>query len=110
MEINTPKDEVIELEGNVLNFLEAKRHRCGENQFDHCGPFIISDGLANVICKCCKREVNPIWLLNAYIKKFKRANRRIVLANKMGKELSERKKTKCTHCGKMTNIKLKNEN
>lgn len=81
-------------------FLVVEHGKC--SHFN--GPFIIDDKAADVTCKRCGEKLNPMWVLtqlahqeSRWFEHFKRYQGEM-------QRLSERSKTKCQHCKKMTNI------
>lgn len=68
--------------------------------------FIIDSKKAEVECADCKTLLNPMWVLEKLCEKetryMRRKNEYIALLN----ELSKKKKCKCKHCGKFTDIRV----
>lgn len=68
------------------------------------GHFVVSESLADVTCVDCGEKLNPMWVLKQLAnrdRKFADAHDRY--ADEC-KRLTERQRTKCDHCGKMTRI------
>lgn len=66
--------------------------------------FVIDPTLATVECGACHEKLDPMWVLGHLCNRdgtFARAHDRY--ADEM-KRLDERSRTKCRHCGKLTEI------
>lgn len=79
----------------------------------HKGPFIFDRKLATVECQDCGALLNPLYVLEVLANREAYWNRRAkdlaAYLAEVNKELAERTRTKCTHCGNMTPIRLKKE-
>ena len=84
-----------------------------EKKCDHfLHGFAIDDEKKTVECRACGAEMSPMSVLLQYAKleerlneKVKYCNRRLDVIKKANKKLDERYRTKCNHCGKLTNIR-----
>lgn len=68
------------------------------------GPFLIDDTLAEVTCGRCKQKLNPMFVLKQLMHSESRWHQSFNQYQGEMKRLSERSKTKCEHCNKMTRI------
>lgn len=66
--------------------------------------FIVDESLATVECSACHERLDPMWVLGRLTKRDAKFAESHVRYNEEMKRLSERSKTKCDHCGKMTRI------
>lgn len=82
-------------------FLEKRRQNC-----DHDAPFLIDETLSTVECKKCGAHLNPIYCLSVLAKQWTNWSRRKAEAELTLKEIENKKRTKCFHCGKMTAIRV----
>ena len=66
--------------------------------------YVVDEALAEVECYKCKAKLNPMWVLT----RLANEDRRYEEAQKRHQDemqrLSDRTRTKCFHCGKMTTI------
>jgi DNA-directed RNA polymerase subunit RPC12/RpoP len=91
--------------------LSARRYT--DDGCKHKGPYIVDRKLATVECGDCGALLNPIFVLEmlacqeAYWNMRQRDLSQYL--KEVNKELEERTRTRCTHCGNMTAIRLKNE-
>lgn len=81
-------------------FLVQAPHTCSH----HSGPFLIDDTLAEVTCGRCKQKLNPMFVLKQLMYSESRWHASFARYQGEMKRLSERSKTKCEHCKKMTRI------
>lgn len=76
--------------------------------YDRCnhfnGPFEVDEDAGKCYCKRCGGEVSPIFVLTELMKKESLWNRSRERYNDEMRRLSNRSRTKCEHCGKMTQI------
>jgi Zn finger protein HypA/HybF involved in hydrogenase expression len=66
--------------------------------------FVVDEAKAEVECGSCGEKLNPMWVLRHLTgrdTRFAEAHRKY---HEEMKRLSERERTKCEHCGKMTGI------
>jgi hypothetical protein len=66
--------------------------------------FIVDEKLSEVECSLCHAKLNPVWAMARIAdqdRRFAEARERYVEETK---RLSERSRTKCEHCQKMTRI------
>ncbi len=79
----------------------------------HKGPFIVDRKLGSVECGDCGALLNPIYVLEMLASKETYWNMRQRDLSKylaeINKEIEERTRTRCTHCGNMTAIRFKKE-
>lgn len=91
----------------------ANERRFNPQQCPHKGPFVVDRKLGSVECKDCGAMLNPIYVLEILACQEAYWNLRQKELTKyltdINKEISERTKTKCTHCGNMTAIRFKGE-
>jgi len=94
---------------NIISFIEKRK------KFDKAGckhlTIIVTKEFSNVECKDCGVELNPIWVLLRLAENEKslvqKLNQKAKLFDNISKKLSEKRKTKCKHCGKFTDINIK---
>lgn len=102
-----PGDRVYE-KTLIANDRRYEPHAC-----PHKGPFVVDRKLGSVECKDCGALLNPIYVLEvlacqeAYWNMRQRDLAKYLA--EINKEIEERTRTKCTHCGNMTAIKFKGE-
>lgn len=78
--------------------------KCGDGYFDHKGPYLVDNSKDEVECKTCGAKLNPIWVLRqlaSHETRWHETSKRY--ADEM-KRLSDRSRTKCEHCHKLTRI------
>jgi DNA-directed RNA polymerase subunit RPC12/RpoP len=89
----------------------SRRYR--QDQCQHKGPYVIDRKLAVVECEDCGAYLNPLYVLEmlAYQETYwnTRQEELTTYLATVNEELKERTRTRCTHCGNMTAIKLKHE-
>jgi DNA-directed RNA polymerase subunit M/transcription elongation factor TFIIS len=87
----------------------SRRYR--QDQCQHKGPYIVDRKLAVVECGDCGAYLNPMYVLEmlAYKEAYwnKRQEELTQYIEAVNEEIKERTRTRCTHCGNMTAIKLK---
>ena len=80
--------------------------RVGENPclFQHKGPYLVDEKLAEVECGTCHARLNPMHVLAELARQETRYHeyRRTYL--EQVERLRKRSRTKCEHCDKMTRI------
>lgn len=67
-------------------------------------PYIVDEKLAEVECGRCGAKLNPMWVLSQlaiHDRRYEEGQKRY---QEEMKRLSERERTKCESCGKMTRI------
>ncbi|GAB6139927.1 hypothetical protein JCM14076_06560 [Methylosoma difficile] len=67
--------------------------------------FLVDEELAEAECADCGAKLNPMFVLIKLARKESRLQQRLEEFNSMSAELDKRKRCKCQHCGKMTNIR-----
>lgn len=86
-----------------------ERGECNHDWFFVAGQmrevqYLLREGETEVECGHCGTRLDPMWVLKKLAHKETRWDRtRQSYAEEM-KRLSERSRTKCEHCGKMTRI------
>lgn len=75
-----------------------------ENCKHYDGPFEVDYDSGDCKCLACGSRVTAIFVLQKMMLKESRWMQTREAYQEEMKRLAERKKTKCTHCGKMTNI------
>lgn len=66
--------------------------------------YIVDQALAEVECGACGAKLNPMWVLVRLACQDRRYEEGQKRYQEEMKRLSERERTKCGHCGKMTHI------
>jgi hypothetical protein len=66
--------------------------------------YIVDDALAEVECGQCGAKLNPMWVLIRLANEDRRYEESQKRHQEEMKRLSERERTKCFNCGKMTRI------
>lgn len=67
-------------------------------------PYIVDQALAEVECGRCGAKLNPMWVLTRLASEDRRHEEGQRRYQDEMKRLSDRARTKCDHCGKMTRI------
>ncbi|WP_321820843.1 MULTISPECIES: hypothetical protein [unclassified Burkholderia] len=70
----------------------------------HQRQYLIDASLAEVVCGDCGQKLNPMWVLQQLMNKDHRIHELNETYEQQKKDLAERSRTKCEHCGKMTRI------
>ena len=87
--------------------------RYSQGTCPHRGPYTIDRKLATVECGDCGALLNPMFVLEqiAYREAYWNMRQKDLgkHLSEINKEIEDRTRTKCTHCGNMTAIKLKAE-
>lgn len=68
-------------------------------------PYRIKEGEAEVVCGGCGVRLDPMFVLKQLAFQDSIWKQRQEAAVRTAKELHERVRTKCQHCGKMTRIR-----
>lgn len=68
-----------------------------------CG-YVVDEALAEVECGRCGAKLNPMWVLTRLANEDRRMAELRERYQDEQRRLSERSRTKCQHCGKMTRI------
>jgi len=66
--------------------------------------YIIDPAAAEVECGKCHEKLNPMWVLERLASEDRRIEDSRKRYREESQRLSDRLKTKCQHCGKMTRI------
>lgn len=66
--------------------------------------YIVDEKKAHVECGACHTPLNPMWVLMRLATEDRRSAEAVQRSKEVEKRLSERVRTKCQHCGKMTRI------
>jgi len=105
------KDEARVYTRTMTDCLNQRRYTTAECQ--HRGPYLIDRRLATVECQDCGALLNPLFCLEmlacheAYWNMRQRdLSQHLAYLNK---EIEGRTRTKCTHCGNMTPIRIAKE-
>lgn len=92
----------------ISNSRRYNQHAC-----PHKGPYVFDRKLATVECEDCGALLNPMFVLEKLALRETYWNQRQKDLTKylaeINKEIEERTRTRCTHCGNMTAIKFKGE-
>lgn len=70
----------------------------------HTSGFILDESLEHVHCKACKEALNPMWVLRRLANQETQYHVAAARYQEEMQRLSERSRTKCEHCNKMTRI------
>jgi Zn finger protein HypA/HybF involved in hydrogenase expression len=65
----------------------------------------VDERLAQVTCRDCKAQLNPIWVLAMLAREDERLHDRWMMLRAESVLLADRKRAKCRHCGKMTEVR-----
>jgi hypothetical protein len=91
----------------------ANSRRYSPQTCEHKGPFIVDRKLGSVECRDCGAQLNPIYVLELLAAHETYWNMRQRELSKylaeINKEIEDRTRTRCTHCGNMTAIRFKKE-
>jgi DNA-directed RNA polymerase subunit RPC12/RpoP len=91
--------------------INARRYT--HNACPHKGPYVVDRKLSTVECSDCGALLNPIYVLEmlACQETYWNLRRRDLTdyLKEVNKELEERTRTRCTHCGNLTAIRFKKE-
>lgn len=91
--------------------LIANGRRYRQERCPHKGPYTVDNKLALVECGDCGAMLNPIYVLEmlaareAYWNMRQRDLKKYL--DEINEEIKDRTRTRCTHCGNMTVIRLK---
>ena|ERR1700723_2475191 len=87
--------------------------RYNQSACQHKGPYTIDRKLATIECGDCGALLNPMYVLEKLCLRETYWNQRQKDLSKyladINKEIEDRTRTKCTHCGNMTTIRFKGE-
>ena len=81
--------------------ISLDRQRC--KNLDH-GPFLIDESASEVECKTCGHRMNPMYALTLMARNDRRWKWRNDELKRIADKATEKNKTKCEHCSKMTRI------
>lgn len=70
----------------------------------YVGPFVIDQKAGKCICEECKQEVSPMFVLERLMQQEGQWMQSRERYQDEMKRLSERSRTTCDHCGKMTRV------
>lgn len=87
------------LEDDQERFLVVKHTGC-----THRGTFIFDEKEACVTCKLCGEKLNPMYVIKMLCSQETRWHEAQARYQEEMKRLSERSRTTCQHCGRMTKI------
>lgn len=89
--------------GRALELID--RYFDNEGQCSHRNAtFIVCESEADVECGKCGAKLNPMWVLKHLAVEERRLHEMSERYKDEMKRLSERSRTQCQHCGKMTRI------
>lgn len=80
--------------------ISSFRSKCPHKHIEYC------ESTNEIKCRDCSKELNPIFVIKKLIKERYNSNKKIAEANVLWKNLKRRKKVKCKHCGKFTDVKV----
>lgn len=87
--------------------------RYSTDECKHRGPYLLDRKLATVECRDCGALLNPLYVLEllCYRETYWNIRQRDLAKYlaEINKQIDERSRTKCTHCGNMTAIRFKGE-
>lgn len=86
----------------VIHLFQRGYRGCDGKLFH--GPFEIDTDLNFVTCKQCKKELNPMAVLDMIYKQQGRVSWREKELKELSQKVESKNKCKCQHCGKMTKI------
>lgn len=102
MEIDFDKPE-------YSNIISLSKKRIEYGKCKHI-KMTINEGLANITCNKCGKQLDPIWVISRFATEEENLRRRLILESKrfdnISKKLSEKSRTKCKHCNKMTPVNI----
>lgn len=102
--VDTSKDGVVELKVPFKKpipedrSLDLVRSKCWH------GPYEIDEAAAEVTCKACGEKLNPVWVLKQLAHKESRYHETAARYQDEMRRLTERSRTKCEHCRRLTRI------
>lgn len=88
---------------DVIEFKQKYRELCQGGLY-HRGPFIYGDEEAFLQCEACKSFLTAMAVLKQVIGSDRRLNMQIEEKKRHLERIANKCKTKCHHCGKMTEI------
>ena len=91
------------IEGRQVLTLTEKRSKWRENHCKHLKTEV-SEELNQVVCSDCGERLNPIWVLLRFAREETRFTRELKAYKAAKEEYEKRRRTKCQHCGRMTEI------
>lgn len=98
------------METEFLNVISLKKKRIERQGCKHLF-MTVHEGSSTIKCDDCGEALDPYWVVWRYA--TQEENLRTKLAWKinslrtLSKKLSEKQRTKCMHCGKMTPVNIK---
>ncbi len=94
----------------ISNIISLSKKRIERGQCRHT-YMTIHEGSAKVTCNECKEQLDPLWVLTRFATEEQNMRKKLVLESKrfdnISKRLSEKCRTKCKHCQKMTPVNIK---
>ena len=69
------------------------------------GPFVVDQDAGKCYCRECEEEVSPMFVLNRLMQQESRWMQSHERYKDEMERLSKKKRTKCSHCQKMTDIR-----
>lgn len=89
---------------NVISLSRAKIARNGK-ECEHKN-IIVDEELAEVECAKCGERLNPSLVLARFAREESRWGNNLIALREAQEALKEKRRCKCQHCGKFTNIKI----
>lgn len=89
----------------VVEF-KRKYSRCCQGGLYHRGPFTHGDDEAFIECETCRMLLTPMAVLKPLVGVDLRLTQQITEKRRQLDRLGERCRTKCRHCGKMTEVNV----
>ena len=90
---------------NVITFAEAKQ-RYDDKHCRHT-QIIVDPIKAEVECAACGEKLNAIAVLARFAQEESRYARILESMRETKKALEEKQRTKCKHCGKITDVNIR---
>jgi hypothetical protein len=90
-------------DAKVICFNEAKAK--WESKSCRHRRIIVDEELAEVVCETCGAKLNPVAMLARFSKEETRWVRERNSLIELRKQLEEKQRCKCQHCGKFTRIR-----
>jgi ribosomal protein S27E len=99
-----------QLESRTPEVTITNQRRYSVDQCRHRGPYVVDYALSTVECQDCGALLNPMFVLErlAYGEAYWNQRRKDLTKylTELEKEIAGRQRTRCTHCGNMTAIRL----
>ena len=82
----------------IIEITKTKGHECQHNKFK------LNPQNGYVECAICGEHLNPVWVIEQYANAEHRLFQKLERLQRLAKEIENKTKCKCEHCGKMTRI------